>query len=164
MKSGPQEPCETWNVRRLCLLSFLTLFAELAIIRWLGTEVRVFAYVKNLALLLCFLGFGLGCALAKHKPRGKPAAFALVGLILIVCNAWSGRATLQGISCALGGAQDVAIWATDSVIHWPNFLLAASIAAVLLFLTTYVFIPLGQFKDRLGAVAVSCSASRQSPK
>jgi len=138
------EPREVWSARRLCLLSFLTLFAELAIIRWLGTEVRVFAYVKNLALLLCFLGFGLGCALAKHRPRWKAGTFALLGLILIVRNPWGGRATLQGLSRALGGAQDVAIWATDSVIHWPNFFLAATIALVLLFLTTCVFIPLGQ--------------------
>ncbi|HZP62707.1 MAG TPA: hypothetical protein VFB28_04760 [Terriglobales bacterium] len=145
LRSYPgEEPPEVWNVPRLCLLSFLTLFAELAIIRWLGTEVRVFAYVKNLALLLCFLGFGLGCAISKHRPRWKTGAFALLGLILIVRNPWGGRATLQGLSRALGGAQDVAIWATDTVIHWPNFLLAAGVALVLLFLTTCVFIPLGQ--------------------
>ena len=41
-----------WDLQRLLLASFLTLFAELALIRWIAVEVRVFAYVKNLTLLL----------------------------------------------------------------------------------------------------------------
>src|SRR5215470_290787 len=58
-----------WKLNHLLLASFLTLFAELAFIRWIAVEVRVFAYFKNLALLLCFVGFGLGCALARQIPR-----------------------------------------------------------------------------------------------
>ena len=49
---------DRWNLSTLFLASALTLFAELALIRWVATEVRVFAYVKNLALLLCFGGIG----------------------------------------------------------------------------------------------------------
>ena len=41
-------------------LSFLGLFLELAIIRWLSSEIRIFAYFKNLPLLAAFLGFGAG--------------------------------------------------------------------------------------------------------
>ena len=41
-------------------LSFLGLFLELAIIRWLSSEIRIFAYFKNLPLLAAFLGFGTG--------------------------------------------------------------------------------------------------------
>src|SRR5271167_3979544 len=74
---------ERWSPGRLLLASFLTLFAELAFIRWIAVEVRVFAYFKNLALLLCFLGFGLGCALVKQTPRWSSAAKALLGLILV---------------------------------------------------------------------------------
>src|SRR5690348_18326543 len=60
---------DRWSLFELLLASFLTLFAELAFIRWLAVEVRVFAYFKNLALLLCFLGFGIGCALARNPIR-----------------------------------------------------------------------------------------------
>jgi len=35
---------ENWDLPRLLLASFLTLFAELALIRWLAVEVRIFAY------------------------------------------------------------------------------------------------------------------------
>ncbi len=46
--------------RELLLLSVLALFLELLIIRWLATEVRIFAYFKNLPLMSAFLGLGLG--------------------------------------------------------------------------------------------------------
>ena len=45
---------------RLFALSAIALFIELALIRWLSAEVRIFAYFKNLILIACFLGFGLG--------------------------------------------------------------------------------------------------------
>ncbi len=44
----------------LLIRSFASLFLELAIIRWLSTEIRIFAYFKNLPLMAAFLGFGLG--------------------------------------------------------------------------------------------------------
>jgi hypothetical protein len=46
--------------RDLVLVSFLSLFCELMIIRWLATEIRIFAYFKNLPLMAAFLGLGLG--------------------------------------------------------------------------------------------------------
>src|SRR5579872_5597733 len=72
-----------WNLSHLLLASFLTLFAELAFIRWIAVEVRVFAYFKNLALLLCFMGFGIGCALARNPIRWLTSATAFVGLLLL---------------------------------------------------------------------------------
>src|SRR5215813_14150999 len=73
-----------WSLPTLFLASALTLFAELALIRWVATEVRIFAYVKNLALLLCFLGFGLGCALSKKPLRWLIALESLLGLLLVI--------------------------------------------------------------------------------
>src|SRR3712207_24272 len=48
----------------LGLISFVALYFEMIAIRWLASDVRVFAYLKNLPLLAAFLGLGLGCALA----------------------------------------------------------------------------------------------------
>ena len=42
----------------------LSLFAELSIIRWQATVFPVFALYKNLSMLACFAGLGLGYALA----------------------------------------------------------------------------------------------------
>src|SRR3989304_4627425 len=51
----------------LFLLSFIALFLELAIIRWLSSEVRIFAYFKNLPLMAAFLGFGIGFSLPDRE-------------------------------------------------------------------------------------------------
>jgi spermidine synthase len=42
----------------------VSLLLELAMIRWQGTEWETFAFYKNFGLLACFLGLGLGYALA----------------------------------------------------------------------------------------------------
>lgn len=51
----------------LFLVSFLGLFFEVLILRWATTEIRLFSYMKNFALMSCFLGLGLGYALAKKN-------------------------------------------------------------------------------------------------
>ena len=53
----------------LFLLSFIALFLELAIIRWLSSEIRIFAYFKNLPLMATFLGFGIGFWLHEKSDR-----------------------------------------------------------------------------------------------
>ncbi len=50
------------------MISFAALFFEMVAIRWLASEIRLFAYLKNLPLIASFLGLGLGCALA-GRPR-----------------------------------------------------------------------------------------------
>lgn len=142
--TSKEKPIEKWSWGKLILASFLTLFAELALIRWIGTEVRVFAYVKNLALLICFLGFGLGCALARYPRRWWPAATALLGLVMVVRIPWHGEQAFEGLSRALGGAQDIEVWAANTARDWPHFLLALAMTGVLLLLVAFVFIPLGQ--------------------
>jgi hypothetical protein len=54
----------------LFLASFLALYFELIVIRYLSTEIRVFAYLKNLALIASFFGIGLGMiVIDPHKTK-----------------------------------------------------------------------------------------------
>jgi spermidine synthase len=147
-RTQPSDLPERFNLSTLFLASALTLFAELALIRWVATEVRVFAYVKNLALLLCFLGFGLGCALARQRPRWQTAVTALVGLIVVVRLPWRGPQIMESLSQYLGAAQDVEIWATHAAHDATGLLLAVAVTAILLLLITYIFIPIGQTVSR----------------
>jgi SAM-dependent methyltransferase len=143
-RSQAPSPPDRWNLTTLFLASALTLFAELTLIRWVATEIRVFAYVKNLALLLCFLGFGLGCALARQRPRWQTAATALLGLIVIVRLPWRGPQIMESLSQYLGGAQDIEILGTYAVHDSVGFLLAVAVITIVLLLITYIFIPIGQ--------------------
>lgn len=72
---------------RLVLLSCLMLFVELALIRWLGSNVVYLSYFSNFVLLGSFLGIGVGFLRAEAKMntfRWAPAVLAfLVGFVLI---------------------------------------------------------------------------------
>lgn len=137
-----------WSVTELFLASFLTLFAELAFIRWIAVEVRIFAYFKNLALLLCFVGFGLGCALANKSVRWKPAVTALFGLLLVVHFPFYHGGVLESLSENLGGGADVQIWRGASHWSWAHFSAAAILTSLLLLMLIWIFIPLGQIVSR----------------
>jgi SAM-dependent methyltransferase len=147
-RTATSELPERWNLSTLFLASALTLFAELALIRWLATEIRVFAYVKNLALLLCFLGFGLGCALVRQRPRWQTAATALLGLIVVVRLPWRGPEIMESLSQYLGAAQDMEMWSASAAHDATGILLAVLVATILLLLITYIFIPIGQTVSR----------------
>ncbi len=54
---------------RLFFLSFLMLFSELALIRWIGSQVYTLFFFSNLILLASFLGIGLGFLRAKSPRR-----------------------------------------------------------------------------------------------
>ncbi len=52
---------------RLVLLSFLMLFVELGLIRWLGSNVIYLSYFSNFVLLGSFLGIGVGFLQSKSQ-------------------------------------------------------------------------------------------------
>src|SRR5258707_3633739 len=54
----------------------LSLFLELAVIRWQGTIFEFFAFYKNYGLLACFAGLGLGYALSRNE-EGIPLSLTL---------------------------------------------------------------------------------------
>src|SRR5689334_3692613 len=54
------------TLRDLALWSFVALFLEILMIRWISSEIRIFAYFKNFVLIACYLGFGLGCYLCRR--------------------------------------------------------------------------------------------------
>src|SRR5215469_4825246 len=149
----------TQSTPRLLLASAVTLFAELAFIRWIAVEVRVFAYFKNQALLLCFLGFGLGCAMVARKSRWLSGLQAFLGLVLIIRIPWPKAALPEGLSQNLGGASDIGIWHTRAGPDWTSFLAAAAMAGCLFLLLVSIFIPLGQaVSQQMDRAANSLSA------
>ena len=54
---------------RVFLASFLVLFLEVALIRWMPAYIRLLAYFSNFILLACFLGIGVGALLASSRWR-----------------------------------------------------------------------------------------------
>ena len=57
------------RVVRTFLSSFLVLFLEVALIRWMPAYIRLLSYFSNFILLASFLGIGIGCLLAPARSR-----------------------------------------------------------------------------------------------
>jgi spermidine synthase len=67
----------------LFVSSFLVLFLETALIRWMPAYVRLLAYFSNFILLASFLGIGVGCLLARRR-RNLFVWFPLIQFAVIV--------------------------------------------------------------------------------
>src|SRR4029079_5481640 len=65
----------------LFLISVVGLFLELLLIRWVTTEIRIFAYLQNTVLVVCFLGLGMG---GWDSRRGFALRHLLVPLTILV--------------------------------------------------------------------------------
>ncbi|HEY6488092.1 MAG: hypothetical protein WCC26_04780 [Terracidiphilus sp.] len=81
----------SWSIRKLLPLfiaSFAALYFELTIIRYLSTEIRVFAYFKNMALIASFFGIGFGMILG-GPPKTIKRLFPLIAgaLFLLITYA-----------------------------------------------------------------------------
>ncbi len=81
------------NPLMLFLASFLALYFELVIIRYLSTEVRVFAYLKNVPLIASFLGIGLGMVLGR-PPKVLKRAFPFIAAALFLVISYSSSLNL----------------------------------------------------------------------
>ena len=69
-------------IARLVLGSALMLFLELALIRWLGSNVVHLSYFSNFVLLGSFLGIGLGFLIARRPWSILPTSAVLLTLLV----------------------------------------------------------------------------------
>ena len=134
----------------LFLVSFSSLYLEILLIRWIGTEIRLFAYFQNLALIACFLGFGLGCFRAAQK-KSQLFDATSVGLLVILASLplapWKG--VLEILSSGLAFSPDAAIW-SGSMTFRPDqlaalFAVCVFLVTMLLLLVVATMIPVGQW-------------------
>ncbi len=134
---------------KLMLVSVLGLFLELLMIRWISSEIRVFAYFKNFVLIACFLGFGLGCYLCRRRINLLAMTFPLMTLVLLVKLPWARlRELLVRLPALLGVLSEVHVWGVPSMpLNSSSILVMLAAVAVivpLFALVAFVFIPVGQ--------------------
>lgn len=135
-------------------ISCLMLFFEILMIRWLSAEIRIFSYFHNMVLLFCFLGIGLGCAMARRRvPFWVTFVILLVLAGLLALDEHLGVFSLSKISHYLSLGFDFLIWYRPIPQPWPDRLLAIAAGnGMLLFLMTLItlfFVPFGQILGQL---------------
>jgi len=135
---------------RLFLTSFTALYVEIMLIRWVGTEFRLFAYFQNLTLIACFLGFGYGCFQAKKRPVQLFDGTALCLIAILIDLPWRGWAgVLDFMGAGLSRSADVTVWHdTAGQVSWAGFTVSAMFVAGILLLLIATMIPLGTWVGR----------------
>jgi spermidine synthase len=133
----------------LILSSVLGLFLELLMIRWMSSEVRIFAFLKNYMLVSCFLGFGLGCFLCRKRINLIAMAAPLLSLVFLIEFPWQPlRGLISALPSYLGVASEVNSMGIPAVPFSGLALLALgaaiAITVPLFILNAMTFIPLGQ--------------------
>ncbi len=155
---GPSSGGAGWSIEttrrdlQLFLISVLGLFLELMLIRWVGTEIRIFAYLQNTVLVVCFLGLGLGC-LTCRQPADLRAALAGLGLLALLLALPPTHAVLARISQLLTVLDDFMIWSKG--VSTSPFETVAAVALglgltfSLMVILWNVFLPIGRLMGRL---------------
>jgi spermidine synthase len=151
--SPPQERTTAHPVLWLFWASFAALYLEIMLIRWVSTEVRIFAYFQNLALIACFLGFGIGCFYARQRSSVVFSILAMTTFVVLVqlqsaVGAWKGL--VNSLTSILSISSDFIMWGgvflnagaeTLVLLAW----IAILVVICLLLLLIVVMIPPGQW-------------------
>ena len=125
-------------------ISALILYMELLLIRWIGTEIRIFAYLGNLILVVCFFGVGLGCYWAAKPVQPVGMAAKLLFLATVVANPFHIELlNFSKVSFLLSGFEDSPI-AQD--VHGPGggYVVGGLFIGIVIYVLTLTFAPLGQ--------------------
>lgn len=138
------------GIGALALISVVSLFMELVLIRWIASEIRVFAYFKSLVLIACFLGFGLGCYMTRSKIRLAYTVVPLLALVFLVELPWDPlRRLIMNLSDFIGWFSDVHIFSRAYFTGNPTWgiisaAIAISIVIPIFGLVAISFVPIGQ--------------------
>jgi spermidine synthase len=150
--AGPVAPGTSGLTRSLFLISLLGLFLELMLIRWISTEIRIFAYLQNTVLVVCFLGLGMGCWTCR-KPFVLRDVLLPLGLLVFLLAFPPTRVALGRISDWLSYFGDLVIWGpsfTGSPWQTAGYTaLGLGLTCGLMVLIWDIFVPIGRLMGRL---------------
>jgi len=126
----------------------LSLFLELAVIRWQGSIFEFFAFYKNYGLLACFAGLGLGYALSRSK-EGIPLILSLPLLTwqfgLLIALRWGLPNRPYSLETIPFREQlNMGLTAT-----WDQIGVVYLLLTVVFLLTALAFVPVGQLCGKL---------------
>jgi hypothetical protein len=131
---------------RLALISLISLFVEMLMIRWVSSEIRIFAYFKNFVLVACFLGFGMGCYLCRRRVQLTALLSPLLLLALILKTPVPAlQRCIEDLPKLLGASVEVHTWGVPAMpTSWGGMFLALVFVVPLFALIAIAFIPFGQ--------------------
>ena len=126
----------------------LGLYTELAMIRLHGAFFQMFAHFKNVSLLSCFLGLGIGYAQRTQRLLTTPLTLPLLALQILFMT----YLRFFGLNIALlNPASEQVTLGLTIASTLPAFLTAYGFLSFIFVLNALCFIPLGQLASHLMA-------------
>jgi len=128
----------------IALSAALSLFIELALIRWQSSVLEFLAFYKNFSLLACFAGLGLGYALATRNRIPLlivipmlAAQFCFIMLTRMVPRAFDVIPFREQLAMGIGQG------------NWSQAILLYLLLSIIFLLTAVTLLPIGQLCGRL---------------
>ena len=134
-------------------ISIIILFMEMVLIRWISTEIRIFAYLQNSILIAAFLGLGLGCYRSAKPVKLFPALLCLFFITFFIHDPFRWYLA-EGITQGVAAFQNSVVWYESMpyikyfpYIRIPLIGFSLAISFIILTCVALTFFPFGQ---RLG--------------
>ncbi|HEV8485899.1 MAG TPA: hypothetical protein VGV87_20320 [Blastocatellia bacterium] len=130
----------------IALAAGLGLYAELMTIRLHGSFFQLFAYFKNVSLLSCFLGLGIGYAQASRRPLTTPLVLPFLALQIILMHLLRFTEVASLLQNPLSEQLTFGLDQADSA---PHILTVYGFLGAVFAFNALCFIPLGHLASRL---------------
>jgi spermidine synthase len=143
---------------QLFIVSTLALFLEIAIIRWLSSGIRIFAFLKNIPLIISFLGLGLGIMTKRSKIDIKGKFIEILTLLVFLL----GTSRVSPLSkVPIPSGEDLWIWRSSEsfldpylrsslMVIFYSWVVYAVVVSLMLVLVFLLFFAIGQLlQERL---------------
>jgi spermidine synthase len=136
-----------WNRLAIFTASALTLYTEMVMVRWHASCFHAFAIFKNVSLLSCFLGLGIGYGLSRNRRLALATFLPLLALQTLLFGILS--------NTNLGGrrinpvAEQLIMGTAGSKWSWHDAIEGNVFLAAVFVINALMFIPLGHLAGRL---------------
>ncbi|HUE38627.1 MAG TPA: hypothetical protein VMR29_03940 [Candidatus Binatia bacterium] len=139
-----------WLLRAIAASAALSLLLELAVIRWQSSVFEFYAFYKNLGLLSCFLGLGIGYGLAREREVPLFAVAPLLGWQLLLLTAMRYGLSRQRLeSLLVNPFRETLTMGVHNATTIAHFVAVYYFVIVVFVLTALAFVPIGQLCGRL---------------
>lgn len=138
---------DRWIRPAIFLASALTLYVEMVMVRWHASCFHAFAIFKNVSLLSCFLGLGIGYGLSGRRTVKLGAFLPLLSLQVLLFGVLS--LTNLGGRRVNPVAEQLVMGSKSEDWSWLHAVEGNAFLAVVFVLNALMFIPLGHLAGRL---------------
>ncbi len=131
---------------KIILACAFSLFLELAIIRIHSSFLHYFSFLKNVSLISCFLGLGIGYSLKRYKVISLNWIFPLLFLQLVMIYFLSDTPVSMAL---LNPVSERLTMGIDTASNFVHLILIYSFTVFIFIFNALCFVPIGHLISRL---------------